>query len=352
MKTITYHLEKISKYAGIRFDLVQAGGGNSSVKLNSEEMLVKASGINLSEVTESSGHVKVQYKNTREWFQSADLSGLNKQQRELKGKELLTSVTLTDLKPSIETFLHALLNTYTLHTHPISVNTIACQANWKEVFSHQFPDSVCVEYATPGIDLALSLVNEIKDSSELPKIVFLQNHGLIISSDNPDEVIELTDSVTSKLNKLVGLDLDRYKNVTKIQSIIDEKTNASSMIHCSDDAIIKKLILIESSAEIIWPFCPDTLIYCGIAPVYMKSFDDIKSITDYIEKYCETPKVIIVSDQVYFVSMSLKKARESEELLKFHLLAISKIDNTINRLSMDEISYLSNWDAEKYRQGV
>ncbi|MFK5949588.1 MAG: class II aldolase/adducin family protein [Methylococcales bacterium] len=352
MKTITYHLEKISKYAGIRFDLVQAGGGNSSVKLNSEEMLVKASGINLSEVTETSGHVKVQYKNTREWFKNDHLSGLNKQQRELKGKELLTSVTLTDLKPSIETFLHALLNTYTLHTHPISVNTIASQANWKEVFSNQFPDSVCVEYATPGIDLALSLVNEIKNSQALPKIVFLQNHGLIISSDNPDEVIELTDSVTTKLNKLVGLDLDRYQNVSKIQSIIDANTNTSSMIYCSDDAIIKQLISIESSAEVIWPFCPDTLIYCGIAPVYMKSFEDIKSITDYIGKYSESPKVVIVNDQVYFVSMSLKKARESEDLLKFHLLTISKSDKPINRLSMEEISYLSNWDAEKYRQGV
>ena len=34
----------ISKYAGERFDLIQAGGGNSSVKLDNGQMLIKASG--------------------------------------------------------------------------------------------------------------------------------------------------------------------------------------------------------------------------------------------------------------------------------------------------------------------
>ena len=34
---------EISKYAGERFDLVQAAGGNTSVKLKNSEMLIKAS---------------------------------------------------------------------------------------------------------------------------------------------------------------------------------------------------------------------------------------------------------------------------------------------------------------------
>lgn len=37
-------LVKMSKYAGQRFDLVQAGGGNTSVKFGNK-MYIKASGI-------------------------------------------------------------------------------------------------------------------------------------------------------------------------------------------------------------------------------------------------------------------------------------------------------------------
>ena len=40
----------MSKYAGERFDIVQAGGGNSSVKLEDGSMLIKASGFSLSEI--------------------------------------------------------------------------------------------------------------------------------------------------------------------------------------------------------------------------------------------------------------------------------------------------------------
>ena len=34
----------ISRFAGQRFDLIQAGGGNSSVKINNDLMLIKKSG--------------------------------------------------------------------------------------------------------------------------------------------------------------------------------------------------------------------------------------------------------------------------------------------------------------------
>ena len=46
---------EISKFAGERFDLVQAGGGNSSVKNDNGTMFIKASGTCLSEVDENYG---------------------------------------------------------------------------------------------------------------------------------------------------------------------------------------------------------------------------------------------------------------------------------------------------------
>ena len=58
MNEIT-NLVRISKYAGERFDLIQAGGGNSSVKLSDNSMLIKASGFLLSDLTFERGYAKV-----------------------------------------------------------------------------------------------------------------------------------------------------------------------------------------------------------------------------------------------------------------------------------------------------
>ena len=53
---------KISRYAGMRNDLAQAGGGNTSVKLDDKTMLVKSSGIQLAQVSETEGYTKVDYR--------------------------------------------------------------------------------------------------------------------------------------------------------------------------------------------------------------------------------------------------------------------------------------------------
>ncbi|MGN0740816.1 MAG: hypothetical protein ACI4LX_11665 [Treponema sp.] len=49
----------MSKYAGMREDLVQAGGGNSSVKFSPEKMLIKASGFQLADIAENTGFCTV-----------------------------------------------------------------------------------------------------------------------------------------------------------------------------------------------------------------------------------------------------------------------------------------------------
>ena len=54
---------KMSVYAGMREDLVQAGGGNSAYKLSDEKMAIKASGYQLADVTEQEGYAIVNPKN-------------------------------------------------------------------------------------------------------------------------------------------------------------------------------------------------------------------------------------------------------------------------------------------------
>lgn len=357
MVSLKESLQNISFYAGNRFDLVQAGGGNTSVKLTDNKMLVKASGINLSEVTIDSGYVPVNYQIIRNFLKNYDFTGLDKKQREqVANQSMLESKLAETGRPSIETFLHALLNTHTLHTHPVSVNAIACKKNWKEELLSIWPDAICVPYHTPGIDLAIALSEEMNAytviKGHFPKVVFLQNHGLIVSSDDPKEVIELTETVNDAVANSIGLKLERYKNVSILQTLLYKIKAMPLSVFCNDDSIINEYISKEQTGIKIWPFCPDTLIYCGIRPVFLKDLQDETSIQEYINEFSEYPKVIIFDDQIYFCAESLKKAKEAQELLKFHLMVVQSSQNETQRLKLSEIGYLSNWDAEKFRQGV
>jgi rhamnose utilization protein RhaD (predicted bifunctional aldolase and dehydrogenase) len=350
-------LQRISFFSGNRFDLVQAGGGNSSVKTDEHTMLVKSSGINLTEVTQDKGYVAVNYLEIRDFIATGDFSQMDQKQRETTANECMLGCQLeANGKPSIETFLHALLDTYTLHTHPISINVLAAQKNWRQALGTIWPDAIFVAYHTPGIDLALAMSDELNayvtTHGHFPKVVFLQNHGLIVSSPDPQEVIDLSHTISKTIESHLGLDLSRYHGISTLQDLLANFDENLTCIICCDDGVIASQLPCESQDEAIWPFCPDTLIYCGVRPVFLNGLDDQVSIKKYVDVYHSLPKVLIINQQVYFCASSIKKAKEAQELFKFHLLVMSKAPQNIQRLDLGEIAYLSNWDAEKFRQGV
>ena len=202
---------EISKYAGERFDLVQAAGGNTSVKIKNSEMLIKASGFLLSDVAENNGYSKVDTKKIANILKNKTIKNeADKRKREFLAKELIEEATLDkNNRPSIETLLHSTLYKYTLHTHPVAVNMIVIQKEWKEILASIFKNEniAFVSYKTPGIDLALELDKVISTFATVPKILFLQNHGLIVTSDNVDDIERLTESVLSKIEDYLKIDM-------------------------------------------------------------------------------------------------------------------------------------------------
>ena len=59
-------LVKISQAVGNSPDLIQGGGGNTSVKLDDKLMAVKASGYRLNQITENEGFVVVNYNDIKD----------------------------------------------------------------------------------------------------------------------------------------------------------------------------------------------------------------------------------------------------------------------------------------------
>ena len=163
-------LIQLCRFAGERFDLVQSTAGNASLKVG-DTLWIKASRVALSDVSSESDLCELQQRPLLEFLADNADADENTPTAELDeaAKECIAAANRTkSTRPSNETFLHALLGTLTLHTHPPVVTSIVCQRGWKEKISTQIPEALFVDYYTPGARLALALSETLKSSGWEP----------------------------------------------------------------------------------------------------------------------------------------------------------------------------------------
>ena len=92
---------QISKYAGERFDLIQAGGGNSSVKISDSKMLIKTSGCILSSIDKDFGYVEVNQKKILAMIKDKSFLDIsNKKLKEEKSSQLVRLAQYDETKRS------------------------------------------------------------------------------------------------------------------------------------------------------------------------------------------------------------------------------------------------------------
>ena len=320
-------LKKISKYCGERFDLVQAGGGNTSVKIN-DLMFIKASGYNLTNIDENNGYTAINNKMLLE-----DISNNTV-------KDVTSYNFIGNKRGSIETFMHSILKKYTIHLHPIQINRILVSKKAIEIINELYPNSLIIEYLTPGIKIC----NKIRELYDNQNVIFLLNHGIIVTSDDINEVYRILNDILIKFELYQQLDFNNYKYTNIISKEVNILFNVSNVSYlCQDEVInnyfIKNMGLFKQNISF-----PDTLIYCGVKYLF-----GLENIQEYKEIYNEYPKIIIENKLIYINSHSLTKCKEIEDVLKSNLIIL---DSTLekNYLSSDEICFLNNWDAEKFRK--
>lgn len=337
---------KISKFAGMREDLVQAGGGNSSYKITPDKMAIKASGHQLADVTEKSGYALVDPRIIKESFlKCEDLDGLT----DTDGKRILEEAFIEGNRPSIETFLHAISGCYTLHTHPMVVNVLTCRRGGMDVLKELFPEALFVEYATPGIELAKTYFkaykNRIADRLVDFHIVFLQNHGLVISADTANGVIEKTEIVTKTIEKYIGADLSSYHDITRLWKYYSDKI----VWKVTDENVLN---VYRKNGAWNHAFCPDCVVFLGKRFLKLPSGFTEAGIKRFYDCY-GVPAIIDYNGTLYIVADSVKKALETQSVLSFSAQVMALNDGyDCNLLSEPEQNFLLDWDAEKYRKAI
>ena len=335
----------MSKYAGMREDLVQAGGGNSAYKIANDKMAIKASGYQLADITEKTGYAIVNPKIIRDAFLNcADLEVMTEEE----SREILSESYIEGARPSIETFLHAISGRYSLHTHPIVVNALACRKNGEEQLRKLFPESLIVPYATPGVLLAKTYFKAYKAYMEKndaePEFVFLMNHGFLTSAETANEVIALTEKVTSRIERFLDVDYTEYHNMSLLQSLY-----GTGIIWKVTDA---NIIRAYEELNGWWDhaFCPDCIVFLGKSMYVTTDITDKAEFSNFVAKN-GYPTVIDINGELYIHADSVKKALETQSVLSFsaQVMLLNKGEEC-EMLSEEERNFLLNWDAEKYRK--
>lgn len=339
----------ISNYIGERFDLVQAGGGNISFKIK-DILFIKSSGCNLSNININKNYIGVNFNNIKNNLKM--INSLNKKEREIQSNNLVNSniIFLKAYRPSIETTLHCLTKKFTIHIHSIQFNYISSLPNCDKILQNLFTDYCIIDYITPGIDVTIELLDKYKNE----KIIFMKNHGLVITSENIIELKDILKNINDKLESYLNLNLKKYHYVNIISNTLYNIFNKKFVSYLVENENIQNFINNCNEKELInsfQSFLPDKIVYCGISCVFIKK--NIKaSIEQYFSKYNEIPKIFIYNTekkQLYISSNSLNKCRDIEQVLLSHILCYN-VSNIL--LDDKEIKYLNNWEAEEYRKNI
>ena len=176
------------------------GEGNASARLSDETFIVKASGSSLGALTDADV-TECRFEPLLAMLDRNDLSD-----NDVDDGLFACRVDPSAKKPSVEALFHAYLLSlpdisFVGHTHPLHINQILCSPRARELATRKlFPDdivccgpaSVFVPYTDPGLLLSQIIRREttqfIEDLGIPPRVILLENHGIITLGRSPDAV--------------------------------------------------------------------------------------------------------------------------------------------------------------------
>jgi rhamnose utilization protein RhaD (predicted bifunctional aldolase and dehydrogenase) len=198
-------------------DYAVLGEGNSSARVDGDTFWVKASGAELRTIGPD-GFVKVRYEGV---LRLLDSDGLDDDEVKAALEEARVDPT-SSARPSVETVLHALALqlpevNFVGHTHPTAINALLCSRDVEQAIAGRlFPDEIIycgvapvfVPYTDPGVPLARTvrdLMQRYMDAyGEVPKVVLMQNHGLIALGSSSGQVENITAMAVKAARVLLG----------------------------------------------------------------------------------------------------------------------------------------------------
>ena len=342
------NFRRVSSSVGQRADYVQGGGGNTSVKLEGGLMAIKASGYCLKDIDVDKAYAVLDYAQLRKFYNETDpatLDDVEKVGSDHAKAAVKTIEGLAQLRPSVEAGFHSLLDRYVAHSHSVYANLATCAENGREVVAKALADADYtwgfVPYTDPGARLTFSIRDELarveKETGKRPAAIFMQNHGLIAHSDDPDECLRIHTDVNDRIAAAFGVQNGDFPKVGVHEmegGLVEADTEL--LEKCLKSGEYTEKFLLES------PLYPDQQVFLT---------GSFRFGTDPEPGMCaanpETGKLVF--------AMPAAKAQIIAETLTCVVYIAETLKKSGYKLStMGEAarSFIANWESEKYRKSL
>ena len=355
---------------------VIAGGGNTSFK-DDEFLHIKASGFALATIDES-GFVAMERKKLNGiWDKEYPSESAARESTALADLMAAKAVGQEEKRPSVETLLHeAIPDRYIVHTHPALINGLTCSRDGKSAMERLFGDSALwIPIVNPGYVLAVTVRKALKSfvgtTGVNPEYIFLQNHGVFVSGDTPEEIREKYSRLFSTVEGAVTRAPDRGAAVSaerppeEIAMILRKAfaavSESSYVIRHVNDKDIQAMLQDQSSfMPVSSAFTPDHIVYCGHAPLYLEATPDgVESANEILISYRAEhgvlPKLIALRGSgIYGCGQNQIAADNSAAMFgdAVNIAVYAESFGGGSPMPQEHIDFIRGWEVEHYRTKI
>lgn len=347
--------EKMSQAAGARSDFVQGGGGNTSVKLDDELMAIKASGYRLGQVKTDDGYAVIDYGNVKSWYYGTDpatLEDVEGSGSSVTKENIRTPEGMDFKRPSVEVGFHSILKKFVLHTHPVFANFVTCSDCGTDLVDEALAGMdysyAMIPAINPGAGLTFAFRDALaeveKKTGKKPQILFMMNHGLVATDDDPDVCAKIHDEVNERIAKAFGVEESSWPEpaIRPCPCGAPDKwiSNTPYLAEKIKSGFFNIDILVKDALY------PDQLVFLKDS-VEIRKTDDGTPCTMACTIFEDTGKVVY-------------HGKESASLtIEQTLVAIAYIYENVKKAGFNIVpmteagkSFIANWESEKYRKSL
>ena len=393
MNADLHDMLRISRTVGQAPRWVQGGGGNTSVKTDEgRAMYVKASGTALADMAEGHGYRLVDVAPCAAIATDETLLAIDSDEREAEILARLSKACLDDLpgRPSVETSFHAMLARCVVHTHPSVLNGLLCAIEGRDalarLFSDLTPPPLYVEYAGAGHSLAARLHDEISRYREEhqcpPEVIFLENHGLIVSAEDATRTLALTALVFDTVEKAAAEAIsaanlpDFEQPDDKVEEPLVAQVTAAmrrfyrkafagpALVRFANGPNVADFLRLPNARELagVNPLIPDQVVYCHEHAVWVPLPGGECDVQAHVAErladtasWAETPLCVLVQGLGLFCAARTPRFLDAacatmEAVLES--LAVATHFGGARGLSAEDADFLRHWEVEQFRRVV
>lgn len=340
-------LEYISRAAGIPVEYTQGGGGNTSAKLDDKLMAVKASGFQLKQLNQREGYVVVNFKNIKSYYQNVGMNLDMDKDYEKESSEFIKSCIVETegqkkLRPSVEAGFHSILKKYVIHTHSVYANILCCSENAGEKVEQVFKGkefvTAFIPYIRPGFYLAVKIDEVIRKKVEecgrFPEVIFMENHGLVVTSDDSRKCVELHREVNDCIKEYLGVK-EPFPTIELTR--VDDNTIAGNTRYLTEYFRNSGITARFFDENVLYP---DQLVYLN-GNISVNGMDSKLNINNS-------------SGEIIYKAGLLEAGTMEETLLAYIYVVdnIRKSGFSLKTMPKEEIGFILNWEGEAYRKSM